>query len=67
MFVVVSVAICAVESMFILDDGREYEYLNQMKLGKCWVYLIGLTSINFKTISNYIYLNYFDDIAYKNV
>ena len=64
-----SVAICSVDSMFILDDGREYEYLNQMKLGKCWVYLIGLTSIkwNFKTISNYIYLNYFDDIAYKNV
>merc|ERR1711997_131075 len=29
---VVSAAICAVDSMFILDDGREYEYLNQMRL-----------------------------------
>ena len=33
--VAVSVAICAVDSMFILDDGREYEYLNQMRSGKC--------------------------------
>merc|ERR1711953_1662965 len=29
---VVSVAICSVDSMFILDDGREYEYLNPMRL-----------------------------------
>ena len=32
--VAVSVAICAVDCMFILDDGREYEYLNPMRLGK---------------------------------
>ena len=43
---VVSAAICAVDSMFILDDGREYEYLNQMRLGKSSIYLVWSPSIH---------------------
>ena len=58
-----SAAICAVDSMFILDDGREYEYLNQMRLGKSSIYLVWLPSIlplylNAATLIYIIILNY---------